>query len=113
MSSMCSSSGMARPEGLEPPTLCFEGRYSIQLSYGRVEEIGPQSGMSSPNGANYSSFLNDALVVYHRDCVDKRGCGDGPLCRILRAIRRQRRNSCAHLCRNRQNGKAKLNLFQE
>jgi hypothetical protein len=27
---------VARPEGLEPPTLCFEGRCSIQLSYGRV-----------------------------------------------------------------------------
>ncbi len=26
---------MARPEGLEPPTLCLEGRRSIHLSYGR------------------------------------------------------------------------------
>jgi hypothetical protein len=30
---------VARPEGLEPPTLCFEGRYSIQLSYGRVRQL--------------------------------------------------------------------------
>src|ERR1700691_2793320 len=27
---------MARPERFELPTLCFEGRCSIQLSYGRV-----------------------------------------------------------------------------
>jgi hypothetical protein len=27
---------MARPEGIEPPTLCLEGRRSFQLSYGRI-----------------------------------------------------------------------------
>jgi hypothetical protein len=30
---------MVGPEGLEPPTLCFEGRCSIQLSYGPVKKF--------------------------------------------------------------------------
>ena len=29
---------MARPEGVEPPTAWFVARYSIQLSYGRIQE---------------------------------------------------------------------------
>ncbi len=30
---------MARPERFELPTLCFEGRCSIQLSYGREDVV--------------------------------------------------------------------------
>jgi hypothetical protein len=35
---------VARLEGLEPPTLCFEGRCSIQLSYRRAVVILTSSG---------------------------------------------------------------------
>ena len=33
-----------RPEGLEPPTLCFEGKCSIHLSYRRVFNYYTETG---------------------------------------------------------------------
>ena len=35
---------LVRPEGLEPPTYCFEGSRSIQLSYGRTTRRIAQTG---------------------------------------------------------------------
>ncbi len=48
---------MVGPEGLEPPTLCFEGRCSIQLSYGPVEKF---------------ITTRDSRVLYTHSCLCSR-----------------------------------------
>ena len=45
---------MARPAGLEPTTLCLEGRCSIQLSYGRTRRR-----VTPGRGNNYARRLNE------------------------------------------------------
>jgi hypothetical protein len=49
---------VARPERFELPTLCFEGRCSIQLSYGRVGSVDSKSF-----GADNDTIL-EALTIY-------------------------------------------------
>jgi hypothetical protein len=48
---------VARPGRLELPTLCLEGRCSIQLSYGRIKTKITQSSC-------YSDFLFDGPLNF-------------------------------------------------
>ena len=51
---------MARPERLELPTLGFEDRYSIQLSYGRVDAVHSigAGGVERPVSASGAGNIN-------------------------------------------------------
>jgi hypothetical protein len=49
---------VARPEGIEPPTLCLEGRRSIRLSYGRVGCIDSKSYIAD------NTTILEALTFY-------------------------------------------------
>ena len=66
---------VARPEGLEPPTLCFEGRCSIQLSYERAKHsitvgAGFASRAGERAGPTYSRRAPETLHHFRRRCGD-------------------------------------------
>ncbi len=60
---------MARPERFELPTNWFEASYSIQLSYGRVEEGGLYRFLASEEGLRRQYSLhapNFSVFSLHR-----------------------------------------------
>jgi hypothetical protein len=85
---------MARPEGIEPPTLCLEGRRSIRLSYGRVDRIcmkekelmdSPDSAASLETCESYSGLIfgRSVLRFHLADYTTKANKGARDiLCRI-------------------------------
>ena len=67
---------MARPEGLEPPTLCSEGRCSIQLSYGRIVIFSHRITESTSllSRARDSLFARTSHVTPIRGVENDAGC---------------------------------------
>ena len=93
---------MARPERFELPTLWFEARCSIQLSYGRVRSILPRNILAvayeefacrASLGATRSFVLyieRDTAVAFLRDRTVLRVRGED----VLKSNRRAERWGC-------------------
>ena len=62
---------MAHPEGLKPPTLAFEARCSIRLSYGcilmRLESILEQATVSRDLLASPCHSFSNTKIIYFAD----------------------------------------------
>lgn len=79
---------MVRPAGFEPTTLGFGGRYSIQLSYGRITNT--QYPISPKKQSKTSEIVSDRFIRRRTDEKKQSACVLRPACLIFE--RRQQKD---------------------